>query len=89
MRQDIIEYLQKEIKRRCKLPSNFFEMGCFYHIRAVADADAISHFYSVSSILYLVYVERKMIIEEGIVFVREKLERSYCMEPVIWQNYLQ
>lgn len=28
MRQDIIEYLQNEIKRRCELPSNFFGMGC-------------------------------------------------------------
>lgn len=164
MRQDIIEYLQTEIKRRCELPSNFFGMGCFYHIRAVADnaamlakqfgadeevviiaawlhdvasitdynlyedhhihgaemareilekfdydekktaqvqscilnhrgsianerlsleemcvadADAISHFDSVPSLLYLAYVEREMDIEEGIVFVKEKLERSY------------
>lgn len=37
MRQDIIEYLQSEIKRRCELPSNFFGMGCFYHIKAVVD----------------------------------------------------
>ena len=37
MRQDIIEYLQKEIKRKCELPSNFFGMGCFYHIIAVVD----------------------------------------------------
>lgn len=43
----------------------------------VADADAISHFDSVPSLLYLAYVERKMSIEEGIVFVKEKLERSY------------
>lgn len=164
MRQDIIEYLQSEIKRRCELPSNFFGMGCFYHIRAVvdnaamlakqfgadeeiviiaawlhdvasitdynfyekhhihgaemakeilekfdydkakiaqvqscvlkhrgsisgerlsmeelcvADADAISHFDSVPSLLYLAYVERKMDIEEGISFVKQKLERSY------------
>lgn len=37
MRQDIIEYLQSEIKRRCELPSNFFGMGSFYHIKAVVD----------------------------------------------------
>ena len=37
MRQDIIEYLQNEIKRRCELPSNLFGMGCFYHIKAVVD----------------------------------------------------
>lgn len=164
MRQDIIEYLQNEIKRRCELPSNLFGMGCFYHIKAVvdnaviiakqfgadeeiviiaawlhdvasitdyssmknitytvlkwrrkywrslimikrrlhkyspcvlnhrgsisgerlsleelcvADADAISHFDSVPSLLYLTYVERKMNIEEGTAFVRKKLERSY------------
>ena len=43
----------------------------------VADADAISHFDSVPSLLYLAYVERKMDIEQGAQFVREKLERSY------------
>lgn len=164
MRQDIIEYLQTDIKRRCEQPSNFFGMGCYYHIKAVADnaavlaeyfgadkelviiaawlhdvasitdynlyeehhihganmakemlekldydkekivrvqacvlnhrgsisgerlsleeqcvadADAISHFDSVPSLLYLAYVERKMDIEEGIDFVKQKLERSY------------
>ena len=41
MRQDIIEYLQSEIKRRCELPSNFFGMECFYHIRSVADNAAM------------------------------------------------
>ncbi len=43
----------------------------------VADADAISHFDSVPSLLYLAYVERKMDIEEGIEFVRGKLKRSF------------
>ena len=43
----------------------------------VADADAISHFDSVPSLLYLAYVERQMSIEEGIVFVKGKLVRSY------------
>ena len=43
----------------------------------VADADAISHFDSVPSLLYLAYVERKMDIEQGAQFVRKKLERSY------------
>lgn len=37
MRQDIIDYLQSEIKRRCELSSDFFGMGCFYHIKAVVD----------------------------------------------------
>lgn len=32
----------------------------------VVDADAISHFDSVPSLLYLAYVERKMNIEEGV-----------------------
>ena len=36
----------------------------------VADADAISHFDSVPSLLYLAYVERKMDIGEGISFVK-------------------
>ena len=43
----------------------------------VADADAISHFDSVPSLLYLAYVERQMSIEEGIQFVKGKLERSF------------
>lgn len=164
MRNDIIEYLQKEVYRRCKQPTNKFGMGCYYHIESVtknaellaekygadkevviiaswlhdiasitdysmyeehyvygaknaedilnelnyedekmelvqkcvfnhrgrvnleklskeelcvADADAISHFDSVPSLLYLAYVERKMNIEEGVQFVKAKLERSY------------
>ena len=164
MRQDIIEYLQSEIKRRSELPSNFFGMGCFYHIRAVvdnaamlakqfgadeeiaiiaawlhdvasitdynlyeehhihgaemakeileefdydkekiaqvqscvlnhrgsisgerlsleelcvADADAISHFDNVPSLLYLAYVKRNLGIDEGKEFVKAKLTRSY------------
>ncbi|MBE5963060.1 MAG: HD domain-containing protein [Lachnospiraceae bacterium] len=43
----------------------------------VADADAISHFDSIPSLLYLAYSERKMNIEEGIQFVRGKLDRSF------------
>lgn len=43
----------------------------------VADADAISHFDSVPSLLYLAYVERQMSIDEGIKFVKGKLERSF------------
>ena len=39
----------------------------------VADADAISHFDSVPSLLYLAYVERKMDIEQGAQFVRKSL----------------
>jgi len=43
----------------------------------VADADAISHFDSVPGLLYLAYVQRKMDMEEGIRFVRDKLDRSF------------
>lgn len=164
MRQDTIDYLQSEIKRRCELSSNFFGMGCFYHIKAVvdnavmlakqfgadeeiviiaawlhdvasitdynlyeehhmhgaemakeilekfdydkekiaqvqscvlnhrgskpverlsieelcvADADAISHFDNVPSLLYLAYVKRNLWIDEGKEFVKAKLIRSY------------
>lgn len=43
----------------------------------VADADAISHFDSVPSLLYLAYAEKKMSLSEGKEFVRKKLKRSY------------
>lgn len=43
----------------------------------IADADAISHFDSIPSLLYLAYRERNMNIEEGKKFVKSKLERSY------------
>ena len=43
----------------------------------VADADAISHFDSVPSLLYLAYKIRGMDIEEGREFVRGKLQRSF------------
>lgn len=45
--------------------------------RCVADADAISHFDNIPSLLYLVYVNKNMGIEEGKDFVKNKLERSY------------
>ena len=162
MREDIIKFIQNEVKQRCESESNFFGMGCYYHICAVvenaiflaekyggdveavtiaawlhdiasvtdysmyeehhiygariaeeilsgfrydkielvkkcilnhrgskpnekisieeicvADADAISHFDSVSSLFYLAYVKRKLNIAEGTEFVRNKLERSY------------
>lgn len=35
MRNDIITYLENEIKTRCESPNNFFGMGCYYHIKAV------------------------------------------------------
>lgn len=43
----------------------------------IIDADAISHFDSILSLLYLAYRERNMNIEEGKNFVKSKLERSF------------
>ena len=43
----------------------------------IADADAMAHFYSVPSLLHMVYVEKNMSIDEGAEFVYQKLERSY------------
>lgn len=43
----------------------------------IADADAMAHFYSIPSLLKMVYVEKKMDIDEGADFVLNKLERSY------------
>ena len=44
--------------------------------KIIADADAISHFDSIPSLLYLAYKEKKMSIEDGTRFVKSKLERS-------------
>lgn len=43
----------------------------------VADADAISHFDNVPSLLYLAYVTRGMEYDFGKQFVKEKLNRSF------------
>lgn len=43
----------------------------------VADADAASHFSRIPSLLYLAYGTRQMGMEEGVQFVRGKLERSF------------
>ena len=43
----------------------------------IADADAISHFDSIPSLLYLAYKEKSLSIEEGAKFVKNKLERSF------------
>ncbi len=50
---------------------------CFIEEICVADADAISHFDSLPSLFYLAYEKRNYGIEEGIEFVRNKLQRSY------------
>lgn len=43
----------------------------------IADSDAMAHFYSVPSLLRMVYVEKGVDIDEGREFVFKKLERSY------------
>ncbi|MDP4090553.1 MAG: HD domain-containing protein [Bacillota bacterium] len=43
----------------------------------VADADAISHYDTLPSLFYLAFVQRKLNIDDGIEFVKNKLERSY------------
>jgi len=43
----------------------------------IADADAMAHFYSVPSLLCMVYREKKLSIDEGAEFVKNKLNRSY------------
>lgn len=43
----------------------------------ISDADAMAHFYSVPSLLEMVYVEKKLSINEGAEFVLNKLGRSY------------
>ena len=45
--------------------------------KIVADADAISHFDSIPSLLYLAYVNKCMDIENGANFVKNKLQRSF------------
>ena len=43
----------------------------------IADSDAMAHFYSIPSLLRMVYVEKGMSIDDGADFVLQKLERSY------------
>lgn len=43
----------------------------------VADADAISHYDTLPSLFYLAFVQRKLNIDDGMEFVKSKLERSY------------
>jgi len=43
----------------------------------VADADAIAHIENVPSLLYLAYHHKNMSIEEGMLWVSDKIERSY------------
>ena len=43
----------------------------------IADSDAMAHFYNVPSLLSMVYREKKLPIDEGAEFVKNKLNRSY------------
>ena len=43
----------------------------------VADSDAMAHFYSIPSLLSMVYREKGLSIDEGSKFVMDKLDRSY------------
>ena len=43
----------------------------------IADCDAMAHFYSIPSLLSMVYREKKLSIDEGSKFVMDKLDRSY------------
>ena len=43
----------------------------------IADCDAMAHFYSIPSLLSMVYREKKLSIDEGSKFVMDKLNRSY------------
>ena len=55
----------------------------------VADADAISHFDSVPSLLYLAYVQKGMGIEAGKEFVKDKLTRSFQKLSTESKKYYQ
>lgn len=43
----------------------------------IADSDAMAHFYSIPSLLSMVYKEKQLAIDEGASFVMDKLTRSY------------
>ena len=43
----------------------------------IADSDAMAHFYSIPSLLSMVYREMGLSIDEGSKFVMDKLDRSY------------
>ena len=43
----------------------------------IADSDAMARFYSIPSLLSMVYREKELSIDEGSKFVMDKLDRSY------------
>ncbi len=54
---------------------NFFKETIEAEI--LASADSMAHFANVNSLLYLVFVERKMSLDEGTEWILNKLERSW------------
>lgn len=80
--QEILErfdYDKIELVKKCIINHRGSVLGEKQTIeeQIVADADAISHFDNIPSLLYLAYVKKNMNIEEGTEFVKNKLERSY------------
>lgn len=53
----------------------------------VADADAISHYDNIPSLLYLAFVQRKLDLDEGKKFVLDKLTRSYKKMSIRSQEF--
>lgn len=45
--------------------------------KCIADADAISHYDNLPSLFYLAFIQRKLNIDDGTNFVKNKLDRSY------------
>ena len=43
----------------------------------IADSDAMAHFYSIPSLLSMVYKEKGLSIDDGSKFIMDKLDRSY------------
>jgi uncharacterized protein len=55
----------------------------------LVNADAIAHIENIPSLLYLTFVQFKMNIDEGSVWVRQKIERSYKKLNPILQEEIQ
>lgn len=41
MREDILQALETEVRKRCESENNFFGMGCWSHIRSVVKNAAV------------------------------------------------
>lgn len=80
-RLKVMDYpaLKIELVQKCILNHRGSVVGYKSTIEeiCVADGDAISHFDSVPSLLYLAYVKRGYSIADGIDFVANKLKRSF------------